>query len=271
MTAARALATIVVVFACAAQSPAPLSGEVLLGRAKATFRAHARPTYVVYTLTRRDRHNGQPDLENSYVAKVWCRNADRSALVRRVWRGEAYGDMENQTVAFDGVVDPGPPTADVFERALYAAASPGPAPAPEPDASVPPMIGSVVVVRDFDYRVRRAVREGDRWHLGLEPKRDPERNRIDDLWIDAATYEIRRMRVRDHLFLGYSGAVLDDEFDVRFEERDGLPLIAAIHGRTGNWEFETDYRYEQISFPETLPDWYFEPKSYGRHKADAPR
>jgi len=42
---------------------------------------------------------------------------------------------------------------------LYVAASPGPTPTPY--ASPPPMVGSVVVVRDFDYRVRRAALEGE--------------------------------------------------------------------------------------------------------------
>ncbi len=79
----------------------------------------------------------------------------------------------------------------------------------------------MVVTTDYDYRVARVARDGADWHLWLEPKRDEARNRIDELWADAATYEVRRMRVRDHLYLGLSGQSLDDEFDVRFSERDG--------------------------------------------------
>ncbi len=169
-------------------------------------------------------------------------------------------------VGFDGYVDPGPPTADIFERALYAP----PTATPVPLGTELPTIGTVRVQADFDYRVRRVRREGDAWHLALEPKRDAQRNRIDDLWVDAATFEIRRLRVRDHLYLGMSGAALDDEFDVAFVMRDGLPLISTIHGATLGGEYRTAYAFEAVAFPETLPPWYFEPKTYGAHRAEAP-
>ena len=275
MNAARMLAAVAVACACAAQSSAahahvPLTGEQILARAKTVFRAHLRPPFVAYTLVRRDTHAGAPDFENSYTLKIWCRSADRSALTRRAWKGKAYGDLTHDTIAFDGYVDPGPPTADIFERALFA-----PRRAPEtsvapPDESPLPVIGTVSVSNDYDYRVTSAKRDGPSWHLTLEPKRDSDRNRIDDLWVDAATYEITRMRVRDHLYLGLSGQSLEDEFDAQFTYRDGLPLLASIHGQTKYDAFETDYTYKDITFPESLPSWYFEPKSYGAHKADAP-
>jgi hypothetical protein len=122
MTAARAGAAILVALACVAagalgNDERPLTGEQILGRAKSTFRAHERPPYVVYTVVRRDMHDGEPDFENSYTLKIWCRTADRAALMRRVWNGGVYGGATFDTVAFDGYVDPGPPSADIFERA----------------------------------------------------------------------------------------------------------------------------------------------------------
>ena len=270
MTAARALATIGVACACVAQSPAPqLTGEQVLARAKAVFRAHARPQFVAYTLVRRDWHNAQPDFENSYTLKIWCRTADRSALTRRTWNGKAYGSLQNVTVAFDERVDPGPPTADIFERALYAPRLESESTA-QPDASPLPVIGAVSVSTDYDYRVTALTREGRAWHLALAPKRDPQRNRLDDLWVDATTFELERMRLRDHLYLGLTGQSLEDEFDVRFTLRDGLPMLTTIHGQTKYGQFETDYTYRDVSFPASLPDWYFDPASYGAHKADAP-
>jgi hypothetical protein len=126
------------------------------------------------------------------------------------------------------------------------------------------------VSTDYDYRVTALRRDGAAWHLVLQPKRDPARNRIDDLWVDATTFEIQRMRMRDHLYLGMSGQSLEDEFDARFALRDGLPLLASIHGQTKYAQFETDYTYRDVSFPASMPDWYFEPQSYGAHRADAP-
>jgi hypothetical protein len=269
----HALATAAVALACggaaAAPDRVPQTPEQILGRAKAVFRGHARPPYVVYTIVRRDFHALMPDLENSYTLKIWCRASDRSALTRKLWNGEPYGGMQNITVAFDEYVDPGPPTADIFERALFAKATPVPEATPLPTAL--PTIGGVVITKDYDYRVKRASRDGASWHLELEPIRDPYRNRIDDLWVDAASYEIRRARVRDHLYLGMTGQSIDDEFDVNFALRDGLPMIASIHGATTWGQYESDYVYKDVSFPDSLPDWYFDPPSYGKHKAEAPR
>lgn len=277
MSGARVLATAAVAFACAICPRAAVSatsdvttanGEQLLARVKSVFRAHDRPPYLVYTLIRRDRHDGVPDFENSYTLRIWCRTADRSALTRRMWNGKPYGGMDSITVAFDGVVDPGPPTADIFERALFA--PPSPLPAPDPSPLSLPTIGSTSVTKDFDYRVVRADRDGTLWRIVLEPKRDPFRNRLDELWVDAATFEIRRMRSRDHLYFGLSGQSVEDEYDGHFTERDGLPMLASIHGETAWGGYETDYTFTDISFPPTLPAWYFDPKSYGAHRSDAP-
>ena len=272
MNPAHGVAAFCVALACAAQSPepapnpppAPTTGEQILARAKEVFRAHARPPYVVYTLVRRDKHNGEPDFENSYTLKIWCRTDDRSALTRRVWKGKAYGSLQNVTVAFDEAVDPGPPTADIFERALFGGATPG------PEASaLPPVIGGVSIAVEYDYRVVAMDESDTEYHLRLEPRRDPQRNRIDDLWVDRESFEVRRTRVRDHLYVD-TGSVLDDEYDVHFAMLDGVPIIDHIHGITRGGSFETDYRFREIAFPATLPAWYFDPKTYGEHAADAP-
>lgn len=246
------------------------SGDAILARAKTVFRAHLRPPYVSYTLTRRDEAGGAPDFENSYTLKIWCRVADRRALMRKAWNGKSYGELVGDTIAFDGYVDPGPPTADIFEGALYVRATPAPLGSPDAAATALPTIGSVSVLTNVDYRVTRVTRDGDAWHLALEPKGDPLRNRMDDLWVDASSYEIRRMRVRDHLYFGFGGGSLPEEFDVRFADRDGLPLIASIHGQTQGGEYGTTYTFSDIAFPAALPAWYFEPKTYGSHRIDAP-
>ncbi|MDB5028263.1 MAG: hypothetical protein JWO66_1952, partial [Candidatus Eremiobacteraeota bacterium] len=186
---------------------------------------------------------------------------------------------------FDKAVDPGPPTADMFEKRLFGAGAarrdappaPGPprvagSPVPASPDDAPPLteIGRVSAL-DGDYRAARVQRGGELIHLWLVPKSDPDRNRLDEVWVDARTYDLRRARVRDHLYLGLSGQSIEDDFDVRFKPGPrGLPLIVAIHGRTKYEQFETDYTFEDVTFPDTLPDWYFAPKLYGLHRADAP-
>jgi hypothetical protein len=275
MSAARAFAAIGVALACALPAAARAdgtepTGAQILAQAKAVFRAHARPPFVAYTLVRRDTDAGVPDFENSYALKLWCRASDRSALARRAWRGAAYGSLFNVMVAFDGYVDPGPPTADIFERALFTPHETPRSPVPEPSDSPLPVIGGVLVSNDYDYRVTALHGDGADWHLSLEPRRDPARNRLDDLWVDRTTYEVTRARVRDHLYLGFGGRSLEDEFDLRFTQRDGLPLIASIHGQTRDGEFETDYTFDAVTFPPSLPSWYFAPQLYSLHRADAP-
>jgi hypothetical protein len=294
MSLARGAAALAVALACAAQSPAPvqapLSGDQILARVKAVFRSYPRPPFVAYTLVRRDTHNGTPDFENSYTLKIWCRTSDRSALARRAWNGKTYGELQNITVMFDREVDPGPPTADMFEKRLFGAtgaridapaaqpdAPKAPAPnaggpnggTPEPESSLPE-IGRVSAL-DGDYRAVRVARDGELLHLWLVPKSDPERNRLDEIWVDARSYDLRRARVRDHLYLGFGGQSLEDEFDVRFTPGPGgLPLIATIHGQTKYGQFETDYTFKDVTFPDALPDWYFLPRTYGLHRDQAP-
>jgi hypothetical protein len=283
MTAARALATLGVVSACVAQSPAPssapLTGDQIFARVTSVFRSYARPPYVAYTLVRRDWHDGAPDFENSYTLKLWCRTSDRSALARRAWRGKAYGELQNITVMFDREVDPGPPTADMFEKRLFGAIGPRrdelvPAgevtsPLPRDESSPLPQIGRVGALSG-DYRATRVARDGELLHLWLEPKNDRDRNRLDEIWVDAATYDLRRALVRDHLYT-WGGAAIDDEFDVRFTPGPGgLPVISTIRGQTRYGQFETQYTFTDITFPATLPDWYFAPKQYGLHRSDAP-
>jgi hypothetical protein len=174
----------------------------------------------------------------------------------------------------------------MFEKRLFRAsgarldASPAPAPdarAAGAAASAPlevptalPEIGRVGA-RDGDYRVVRVARDGDLIHLWLEPKTDAERNRLDEMWVDARTYDLRRTRVRDHLYFGITGQSIEDDFDVRFTPGPaGLPLITSIHGETKYGQFETDYTFRDVTFPAELPAWYFEPKQYGAHRSDAP-
>jgi hypothetical protein len=51
---------------------------------------------------------------------------------------------------------------------------------------------------------------------------------------------------------------------------DGIPVLQSIHGQTSYDQFETDYTYKDVVFPPSLPGWYFEPKTYGLHRNEAP-
>ncbi|GAC1594533.1 MAG: hypothetical protein NVS3B28_25290 [Candidatus Velthaea sp.] len=254
------------------------SAFAILSRVKIAYRARPKPAYVVYTLERRDKVEGRPDFLNSYTLRIWCRTSDRAALSRRVSGGRVTGDLEFIRPEFDKPVDPGPPTADVFES-LAPRSIPAPVPSGAPDVSPFPRIGSVAVLIEREYNAEYAVVDGTDEHLKLTPRRDPRNNRLTDVYVDRATSMLARAVSRDHLYS--EGRSIPERFEVDFGMSGDVPVITAIHGRTdyaqmtvdqrGDAAFhEVDYRFTGITFPSELPAWYFEPREYGAHRGEAP-
>ena len=258
-----------------AASEPPLDGAAIFARAKATFRTHPRPPYVVYTLTRVENVDGVLNPSDTYSLRIWYRSADRAALARRVIGGRATGGLFFLRVAFNQPIDPGPPTTDIFEPVPPRGfASPAPLPS-DPLRT----IQNVTVTGELDYRIIVAKQEGDAYHLWLAALRDPERNRLRELWVDTTTYEVRRVKANDRLyFIGEFDSV-PDLFDMSLVLQNGVPVIAAIDSTTaidnGPSSYgplcESSYRYDDVSFPPTLPAWYFQPQAYGAHAAEAPQ
>jgi len=265
-------------------TPIPLpSPERLLYLIRRQFRSHRPPPpFLTYTLIRKQTlDDGYPDLLNSYTYHIWCRTVDRAALGRRVYRGSSRGTLEFLRPSFNEPWDPGPPTADLFE--------PAPAhphnnprefvPTPEPSGSLPPTIASVTVLGEFDYRVTRIANEGDLIHVSLLPRRDPDRNRLRELYVDAKTLELKEVVATDKLYEEDSGHhVYPMLFTVTLSWMNNMPIVTHIHG-TPTYESDAeylgrdatvDYDFTDITFPASLPDWYFDPRTYADHAADAP-
>jgi len=261
------------------QETAPPNALAILARVKAGLRMHERPSYVVYTLVRHDAIDNIPDLLNSYTLRIWCRTADNAALSRRAFGSRTVGNAEFITPAFDKPIDPGPPTADLLDviRQTEGTATPSPA-TPAPSASLPPVIGSVSIVIETNYRVTSAGIDGGDDHLRLEARRDPDRNRLTDLYVDRSSYVLHRAVAHDHLYT--DGRAIPERFEIDFGMREGVPVITAIHGQTdytaldarnaGVPLHEVDYRFEGIAFPADLPAWYFDPRQYGAHRSELP-
>ncbi len=260
--------------AVTATAPTPLpSPDDLLAMIRAKFRSHRPPPpYEVYTLVRKQNTNyGYPDYANSYTYHVWYRSYDHAALERKISELGAVGYMEFMRPMFNQDTDPGPPTADVFEPAPLHTLSPSFVPTPEPSA--PPVIAVLKVRGEFDYRVTSVQREGDELHLSLEPRRQPDRNRLRQIWVDAKTLELKKIVATDKLF-EQNGPVYPVLFTVYFKMFDGIPIITTIHGVVyggyGGDGQTVDYTFKHVSFPLTLPAWYFNPRDYAQHQDDAP-
>ncbi|GAC1301037.1 MAG: hypothetical protein NVSMB19_08640 [Vulcanimicrobiaceae bacterium] len=267
--------------AAALASPAPAatsspSPQRLLGMIRAKFRSHRPPPpFEIYTLERKQlTEQGFPDYLDSYKVKYWVRNLDRAALTRKVYRDVNRGNMTFDRPAFNESRDPGPPTADVFEPAPAKARPITFVPTPEPNATQLPTIGSVTVSGEFDYRVDTIATEGDELHVKVLPTRDPDRNRLRELFVDKKTLELHKLVATDKLFILGTSNVYGVTFTVTVGTLEGVPVVTAIHGVVGDGYAgdgsTVDYTFRDISFPKTLPDWYFDPRQYAQHEAQEP-
>ena len=259
------------------------SPDRLLYEIRRQFRSHRPPpAYITYTLVRKQTlDDGYPDLVNSYTYHIWCRTTDRAALGRRVYRGSARGTLEFLRPSFNEPWDPGPPTADLFEPApAHPHTSPREfVPTPEPTGSLPPVIASVTVLGEFDYRVTRVADEGDRTHVSLQPRRDPDRNRLRELYVDRKTLELQEVVATDKLYEeGSGGHVYPMLFTVTLGWMNAMPIVTHIHGtptyqRDADYlgiDATVDYDFTNITFPSTLPAWYFDPRSYAANVSNPP-
>jgi hypothetical protein len=273
-----------------ASAPAPAATPIalpspdrLLYLIRRQFRSHRPPPpYVTYTLIRKQTlDDGYPDLVNSYTYHIWCRTTDRAALGRLVYRGSARGTLEFLRPSFNEPWDPGPPTADLFEPApVHPHTNPREfVPTPEPTGSLPPVIASVTVLGEFDYRVTRVANEGDLIHVSLMPRRDPDRNRLRELYVDRKTLELKEVVATDKLYEEDSGHhVYPMLFTVNLGWMHDMPIVTHIHG-TPTYQADADYLgrdatvdydFVDITFPQSLPDWYFDPRAYAQNVPNAP-
>lgn len=260
----------------AATGTPALTPTRILGLIRAKFRSHRPPPpYETYTLTRKqDTSQGYPDYAASYTYKYWYRASDHAALKRQVYRISInLGTLEFERPAFNEAEDPGPPTADLFEPAPL---HPHPVtfvPTPEPSAA-PRVIGVVRALGEFDYRVASMDVKGDTLHLHIEPTRDPDRNRLRDLYVDKSTYELKKVIATDKLFILGTSDVYGTTFTISLAMLNGMPVVTDIHGVVGDGYTgdgaTVDYTFRDIAFPATLPAWYFNPRDYAAHVQDEP-
>lgn len=258
-------------------TPVPLaSPEVLLQLIRNQFRSHRPPPpFVTYTIIRKqETAAGFADNVNSYTEHVWCRSSDRAALSRRVYRDEYRGDLVFERPAFNEPRDPGPPTADLFERAPVKqhAGLNDYIPTPEPSGPLQ-TITAVKAIGETAYKVTKVALEGPLLHLSVEPFRDVERNRLREIYADAKTYELRKVVATDRLFID-GGPSYGVTFTVDLQMLQGRPVVTRIHGVVGDGYNDdgqiVDYWFNDVKFPASLPDWYFDPHQYAANRDDAP-
>lgn len=248
---------------------AALTGASILTQIVHAYAARPPAPFVSYTVRREQlTPEGLTDLEWSYTFRVWYRASDSSALERRIFRGSP-GSLHFTRVSFNGPWDPGPPTADVFGLAGVTASA-----QLAPDSRYR-TIASVIASGGPAYEVTSAQLEGKDWHLRVRPLHAPGTYILRELWADAVTLELRKAIVADKLFV-QAGPVYDQLDTMTFTLIDGREAITHIHARAsfddqpGGDGSDVDYDFSDVTYPTSLPDWYFQPGSYGAHMPDAP-
>ena len=259
----------------------------ILGWIRHVYREHRPPPpYETYTLVKKTMTSyNDVDPTGTYTVHYWVRNSDRAALMRKVYRDDYEGAMRFDRPALNQPRDPGPPTAD-----LFAPAHPEPVsfvPTPEPTEGPYKTLAVVKAFGEFDYDVSKMTVEGDELDLVLHPKRDPERNVLREIWVDKHTYVLKKVIAHDRMFVEeghvypmkvtYTLGYLDNyvvithiDATVLAREAHNGEQINDFADETGDADSLTiDFR--DITFPQSLPAWYFDPGQYGQHLADAPQ
>lgn len=265
-----------------------MSPDDVFYKIRAVFRSHRPPPpYETYTLVRQNNDaEGYPDYASSYTFHIWVRTSDKAAMARQISRLGAIGPLEFMRPQFNDVApdndhpefdDPGPPTADLFEPAPTQPHPISWVPTPEPTGTMPPVIMHVGVTINADYYVDAVNADDGLLHVVLTPRRDPERNRLRELWVDPHTFELEKVLCTDRLAVDYGAGHLDIYpvlFTVTLGRLDGIPIVTHIHGVVeGGYSGDdaiVEYSYQDVAFPRSLPSWYFDPHDYAAHLDDAP-
>ena len=144
-------------------------------------------------------------------------------------------------------------------------------PTPEPHYTPLPVIGGVRTIIESDYRVDALAIEGDEMHLTIYPIRDVERNRLREVYVDRKTLELHKLIATDKLFVE-RGPVYPVTFTITMGIVDGVPVVTEIHGVVcGGYNDDgkdVDFRFTDITFPKSLPEWYFDARTYASHTND---
>lgn len=107
------------------------------------------------------------------------------------------------------------------------------------------------------------------YHFQLNPREQPQVHDLRDLWIDAQTYDIRRVR-----FVGTYRPVPRAPVSPTEATVDLRNVLGCWVVTRAQWTYQDepllytfDVQSNEIGFPATLPDWLFNADEYQKHEA----
>jgi len=266
---AVALALLASAAVIADPAPAP-DALTVLRKAEAVARANPDPAYTVYDMHEIFIHHGH---QFTYDYHVWYR-ADGAALMQNVATDRAGHHEQRFGYPF--------PFAPDINILLYATPPPTPTPAvvaspsPSPTGPTSPPVISVQAITASRYYTVTLVGTEDYqghsvYHLGLLPlpNVDEKTHPWKDLWVDSQTFEVWRAHARAGGSKGPLTGVI--EGTAEFEPVGQFWLLSHASGYgQGRMGFISDsgqyeYFFSGFDFPDSLPDWYFDPNLFRHH------
>jgi hypothetical protein len=257
----------------AAQPPA-LEAAVILDRARAQVAARKIPPYIAYTQYAALARHGRTRAEQ---ARIVLRTADGKV------NSTPLPDSPNDRVDATPTVDDRPL---VFPTTTFGFARRGPGEAPSqyesrstPAAgpSGPAVIGHVTATaRDYDATLvgSETLAGAGVYHLRLVPRFDPQHHPIREMWIDASTFDPRRIAIE---LWAQTGPVRSrPTVTVDFAPVDGTWLVShaamdfVLRFAFLNYGGSGDFRISDVSFPTSEPDWMFDRKGLAAHLHASP-
>lgn len=264
----RLFPVVAAALALLSMSPARASGDdpgAMLSSAERSLTVMPLPPFVEYTLLV-DASEDATDFgaREPQRYRVRLRTGDHAALVTEEDGYHEYRGLRYMRPTFyDGDI-PSPFLLDVFRTA------------PE-QATVEPFVASTLqsVARISEaYTMRSHTLQPNLGEQLVLVPRDGNRDkyRVQWLYVDPITYSIRAVRTYDSILESKSGRWLGNaaatvipltlngvQVILQMDEYQIDDRGARVPG------LEMHFRFGEYAFPSTLPDWYFDPRTYGAH------
>ena len=271
------IACAVVAVAAAAPLPSPSpspspptpSALVIFETAQQVARNNPDPPYMSYQMHEIFVHHGKPF---TYDYRVWYRS-DGKGLMQDLAADPRGGHEPRFGYPF--------PVAPDDNILLYAT--------PAPRSTVPPPIGgtpapsgkptpkviaveSVTADRYYDVQFIgiEDVDGHQTYHIGLQAHDPADRDHPwKDMWIDTQTFEVWKAHAAGSGSKGPATGSIDadvwfgpvgDYWLITHAQGDGAVRLAFISD-SGHYE----YYFSGFGFPNTIPDWYFDPSAFAHH------
>ena len=250
-------------------APGGLTALQIFSKAQRVAQANADPPFMTYQMHEIFVHHGH---QFNYDYRVWYRY-DGKGMMQDMAPGRNGGHEPRFGYPF--------PVAPDDNILLYATPAPRstvppPVGGPLPEASgkpTPAVLAIQTVSADRYYDVWFVGTEDldghHTFHIGMRSINDDRNHPWKDMWVDTQTFEVWKAHASGSGSQGPAKGSIDadvwfgpvgDYWLITHAQGDGAVRLAFVSD-SGHYE----YYFSAFGFPNTLPDWYFDPALFKHH------